>query len=174
MALLPVSKIVQLLSPKLAETILVYTQSETRETFASAMLVLTSTLKFRPTVWKTWTKERQREWLLSNLRQARFAGTALQILQEWCFKQRAAMLNSFLDALGVAHDEDGYVSDALPDTFDADKVRGAVEGLLKEFAAEEVALYLHLFQGGRDGGWETISALLDTDARLRLGAATAA
>lgn len=168
-SLLSISQIVQRLSPALAETILTHVQTEERETFAATMGLVSEVMKFRPAIWKTWPKARQREWLWTNLRQARLADTARQILQTWYFSRRAAMMNQFLDALGLAHDKDGYITGDLPEELDTGKVRAAVDALLKDFPGEEVALYLHLFQYGRAQGWAEIATLLGTDTRLQLG-----
>jgi hypothetical protein len=79
------------------------------------------------------------------------------------------MLLQFLDTLGIAHDEAGYIKEgALPKTLDAAKVAEGVEVLLKNFPAPEVALYLRLFQYSCDNGWETLAAVLENDERLRL------
>lgn len=167
-AILPVTQLILRVTPTLAETILAYTQEEEPDIFAAAMQIVSTTLKFRPAIWKTWPKTRQREWLWTNLRQARFATTAREILQEWFFGQRAAMLNQFLDSFGIAHDEHGHVEGDLPETFEAEKVSATVEALLQKFHAGEVALYLHLFQFGRENGWASIATILSTDARLKL------
>jgi hypothetical protein len=164
-----IPQIVQYVSPALADTIFVHAQTDERETFASIMGALTETLKFRPFIWKTWAKNRQREWLWTNLRQPRFAAAALQLFQEWFFTQRTPMLNQFLDALGIAHNEEGLIQEDLPETLDETKVRESVEGLLKAFPAEETALYLHLFQHGRKDGWASLGSLLANDPRLKLG-----
>jgi hypothetical protein len=167
-AVLPVTQLILRVPPALSETILAHTQATDPDIFSAAMQIVSATLKFRPAIWKTWPKARQREWLWTNLRQARFATTAREILQEWFFGQRAAMLNEFLDSFGIAHDEHGHVEGDLPETFDTEKVRATVETLLQKFNPEEVALYLHLFQHGRANGWTSIATILSTDARLGL------
>jgi hypothetical protein len=165
----PIPQIVRNLPAALAETIVVHAQAENRETFAALMTAVGATLKFRPNIWKTWPKARQREWLWANLGQSRFTDVARQLMQEWFFSQRVPMLLQFLDTLGIARDEAGYIKEgALPETLDAAKVAEGVEALLKNFPAPEVALYLHLFQYSRDNGWETLAAVLENDERLRL------
>jgi hypothetical protein len=165
--LIPVPQIVRELQPALAETILTYAQEENRESFVALMAMLSGVLKFRPNIWRSWPKARQREWLWTNLRQPRFADTARQLLQEWFFSQRVKMLNQFLDVLGIAHNPEGYIEGELPDVLDAAKVKEGVGALLNDFPAPEVALYLRLFQYGRKTGWEAIAAVLDEDARLK-------
>jgi hypothetical protein len=165
----PIPQIVRALSPTLVETILTHLQTEAKDTFAAIMVLFCEKLKYRPNHWKSWPKERQREWLRANWHQNRFASTTQQLLQEWFFSQRITMLNSFLDALGIARNEEGCITGDVADELDATKVREGTETLLKDFPAEEVALYLHLFQYGKENGWTSIGELLKTDARLSLG-----
>lgn len=167
-SVLPINQLIQRISMPLSETILAYIQGESKETFAATMEVMCDILKYRPGIWKTWSRQRQREWLRTNLRQGRFNDTGLQLFQEWFFAQRSAMMNKFLDTFGIKHDKDGYVEEALPDDFDAAKLAGAVDALVKDFPGEEIALYLNLFQYGRPGGWDSIAKLLTTDLRLKI------
>ena len=167
----PIPQIIQALSPGLAGTILKHVQTEAKDTFAAVMAMLSDTLKYRPGAWKLWPKERQREWLFTNLQQNRFSDMARQLLQEWFFSQRVGMLNQFLDALDIPRNEDGCITGEVPGELDEGKVRDGTEVLLKNFPAEEVALYLHLFQYGKKDGWMAISGLLHSDKRLCLGPA---
>jgi hypothetical protein len=163
-----IPQLIRSLPPELAETIFAYVQAEKRETFATLMASVGAVLKFRPNIWKTWSKLRQREWLRANLGLSRFADIARQLLQEWFINQRGQMLCQFLDVLSIEHDDTGYIKGDLPETFDSAKLVEGVEALLKNFPAPEVALYLHLFQHGGDKGWDSIADLLKNDERLLL------
>ncbi len=166
--LLPIHQLVAKISPALGDQILAFVQENERDVFVSTMTVACQLMKFRPQVWKTWPKQKQREWLWGLLHQGRFADTAQQLLQEWFFGQRAEMMTRFLEAMDIAHSKEGYVEGEIPEKLDEKKLQAAVDGLLKDFAAEEIALYLHLFQRGQEHGWAEISALLESDARLKL------
>ncbi len=165
---LSISQLIQRISIPLSEVIFSYIQTESKEVFAATMEVMCDILKYRPGIWKTWDRRRQREWLRTNLRQGRFNETGMQLLQEWFFAQRSGMMNKFLDTFGITHDKDGYVEGELPEDFEAAKLTGAVDALAKDYSGEEIALYLNLFQYGRPGGWEGIAKLLATDARLKI------
>ncbi|MDR3228166.1 MAG: hypothetical protein LBT53_01955 [Puniceicoccales bacterium] len=158
---LSVSQLARVLSPSLTDAILLRAQTEEKKTFAAFMSVVGAALKFRPGIWQKWPKAQQREWLWTNLRSPRFTDSARQLMQEWFFAERTAMLTRFLDSLGVGHDEKGFISDELPDAFDAAKVREGTAALEKDFPAEEIALYLYLFQLGKEGGWTEIAAEIE-------------
>ena len=85
----------------------------------------------------------------------------------WLLKARKEMLVTFLDEAGIEHDGDGGVED-LPDDLEADKVKAAVDKLLSDHPAGEVALYLHLFQMQRSDGWSAIADVLESDKRVKL------
>ncbi|MDR0535885.1 MAG: hypothetical protein LBG65_06025 [Puniceicoccales bacterium] len=166
--LTPLPQIIRELPKDFADEILVSTQDKRGETFAALMSVTSIALKFRPNIWRTWPKARQREWLWTNLHQSRFADTARQLLQDWFFNNRAAMLNSFLDSLGIFHDSEGCIREDLPESLDDAKVRLGVDSLLGAYPPREVALYLRLFQYGHplNSGWESIASCLGSDSRF--------
>jgi hypothetical protein len=156
---LSVPQIIRVLSPEFADAIVTRAQTQEKKTFAAFMSLVSTTLNFRPGVWQNWPKPKQREWLWSNLRTQRFAASARQLLQEWYFGERAKMLNTFLDAIGIEHDENGYITSEVPDALDAAAVAKGVAALEAEFPnTEEIALYLYLFQFGKDGGWPAVTA----------------
>jgi len=45
-----------------------------------------------------------------------------------------------------------------------------VDALLADYPGEEVAVYLHVFQGQTNDGWPELAAVLAEDERLKLGA----
>ena len=166
--LLPIHQLVAQLPAALGDQILAFVQENERDVFFSSMTVASQVMKFRPQIWKTWSKQKQREWLWGLLHQGRFSDAAQQLLQEWFFGQRVEMMTCFLEAMGIAHSKEGYVEGEIPGKLDEKKLQAAVDALLKDFAAAEVVLYLHLFQRGQENGWAEISALLEKDARLKL------
>jgi len=90
------------------------------------------------------------------------------LLRAWLLKKHKQMLVDFLDALGIAHEEG--VVEQLPPTMDDAKVRAAVDALLAKHPPEAVAVYLHAFNEMNEVEWPNLKAMLDSDARLQLGA----
>lgn len=92
---------------------------------------------------------------------------AEQILQIWLLKGRPQMLTEFLDAIGVEHNGSGEV-EQLPDAIDAAKARSGIERLLKKFPPRHVAVYLHLFQMQKEGGWPGLAEAMSGVDAIRL------
>ena len=90
-----------------------------------------------------------------------------QVLQVWLLKSKKDMVIGFLEAVGIEHDGDGSVEE-LPEEIDGEKLNVAVEKMIEINSADEVKLYLHMFQGQRQGGWEQLGKLLEEDERLKL------
>jgi hypothetical protein len=88
------------------------------------------------------------------------------LLQIWLMKGRPAMLISFLNALGVTHDGQGGIEGDIPAQLDSAKIKAGADALLAAHSAEEVAIYLNLFQLQQLGGWPELQAVLDADPRL--------
>ena len=81
---------------------------------------------------------------------------------------QAPLLCGFLDALGIAHDENGTV-EQLPPAPEKQKLAAAVDALVVKHDPAVVAVYLHTFQAlHEDGGWSTLGELLQEDARLKI------
>jgi len=155
------------ISPALAETIFRYFREEERDAYRSAIANLAEARKLRPVFIQKKPVSEQMAWMRKQLAQKSQATVAEHLLQIWLVKDRPDMLVDFLDAVGIKHDGKGEVEE-LPDELEADKVREGAETLLKEYPAEEVAVYLHLFQLQRPEGWPEIESLLKEDERLAL------
>ncbi len=78
------------------------------------------------------------------------------------------LLIAFCDAMDIKHNGEGAVEGDLPDSLDADKLKGAVDTLLEKFAAGKVTLYLRLFNMQTKNGWDSLSELLEKDEHLKL------
>ena len=80
------------------------------------------------------------------------------------------MLSDFLDALGIAHDDDGTVED-LPECPPKEKITAAVAQLLKKYPTEAVAIYLHAFRDmDSTVQWPALNEILDEMPELQFAA----
>ena len=77
------------------------------------------------------------------------------------------MLITFLDVLGIEHDDKGQVEN-LPEEMAEDKAAAGVQALLAAFPAKQVALYLHMFQLQRPDGWEGLTKAIAASDALKL------
>src|SRR4051794_1345589 len=106
-------------------------------------------------------------WLQATLGKAQNDGIALQLLQIWLVGAQTKLLCDFLDALGIAHDENGTIETLPPAPPKAELAR-AVETLCAKHDPAVVAVYLHTFQAMDEQGWSTLDELLAEDPRLQL------
>jgi len=77
-------------------------------------------------------------------------------------------LVTFCDAMGIEHDGKGSVDGDLPETLDADKLKTAVDTLLEKFDAKLVTAYLLVFNLQTTNGWDSVTAILESDDRLSI------
>ncbi len=129
--------------------------------------------KLRPVFVERKPREERHAWLKDALGRKASEGVAAHLLQIWLIGCHKDVLCDFLDALGIAHDENGTI-ETLPAAPDREKLEGAVETLLAKHDRGVVAVYLHAFQALDDEGWPSLEALLAEDERLRLEPASAA
>ncbi len=161
-------QIIAALSPALKKDITSYLQKETREAFRTALYSVGQQKKLRPQYFQNKSREEQGAWLIEQIKTKTFDGVAEQLLQLWLLKGKVDMLTAFLDATGIQHDGKGQVDD-LPEELTTEQVEAGVDAMLKTHPAEEVALYLNLFQLQRPGGWSAISEVLEKRTEVKLG-----
>ncbi len=106
-------------------------------------------------------------WMQEALGRPKNAAVAAHLLQIWLVGAHAKLLCDFLDALGIAHDENGTIEE-LPTAPDKAKLTTAVDAIFAQHDPSVVAVYLHAFQATDEHGWPSLEELLATDARLKL------
>ncbi|MDG2125437.1 MAG: hypothetical protein P8J87_17165 [Verrucomicrobiales bacterium] len=162
------NEIMQHISPELGREILVFFRESDRPVYKTTLATLAEKRKLRPVFLQRKSVEQQVSWLLETLKMKSSDQVAEHLLQVWLMRARGGMLVEFLDAAEVEHDGEGGVDD-LPERLEADKVRVAVDTLLEKYPAEEVALYLQLFQRQTENGWPEIAAELESREVLKSG-----
>lgn len=109
-------------------------------------------------------------WMQTALRRPMSDALAIHLLQGWLLAAQKPMLCDFLDALGVAHEEDGTVEN-LPECPPKEKISAAVEQLLAKYPAETVAIYLHAFRDMDSAvQWPALNEILDEMPELQFAA----
>ncbi len=154
------------MSPALSQQIMAWMKDDEKEVYKAAITTLTQAKKVRPVFVTQRSRADQFTWILTALQSRHQEAVGENILQVWLMKGKQAMLANFLDSLGVPHDGHGGVEGDLPKEIDETKVAAAVTKLLAEFPAEEVGVYLHLFQLQQAGGWAAITAAIQEHGLL--------
>lgn len=157
------------ISPEQRQAILSWIQNESKEAFRTALFQVGAQRKLRPQYFNTKNREQQVAWLCDNLRSRLYDGVTEQLLQLWLLRGKTAMLTAFLDAAEIKHDGQGQVDD-LPDELTAKQVKAGLDAILKDNTPSEVAIYLHLFQRQKEGGWPAITKELEKRDELKLEA----
>ncbi|MCP4848804.1 MAG: hypothetical protein GY899_12755 [Verrucomicrobiaceae bacterium] len=157
----------QRISDDLVSAIVHYLRNEEREVYKSTLATLATERRLRPVFIQKRPLEAQLSWMKESLKLKSAESIADQVLQVWLLKSKKDMVIGFLEALGIEHDGDGSVEE-LPEEMDGEKLNVVVEKMIELNSADEVKLYLHMFQGQRPGGWEQLGKLLEEDERLKL------
>lgn len=163
------NQLLKAIGPELRAQIMTYLQSEQRAAYKAVIESLAPQRRLRPAFILEKPRPKQAEWLLEQLNMKSNEEVTAQIFQIWLLKGQAQMLISFLDAAQIAHDGKGEVAE-LPEVIDDDKAEAAVTALLAAYPAKQVALYLHMFQEQRPGGWNSLTKSIEARPELKLEA----
>jgi hypothetical protein len=128
--------------------------------------------KLRPVFIERKSRPEKCVWLKESLARKQNEGVAAHLLQIWLVGDKKQLLCDFLDALGLAHDENGTI-DAIPPCPPKADLQRAIAALLEKHDPAVVVVYLHAFQALDEEGWPALDEILAEDERLRLGAAQA-
>ena len=156
----------QSMSPELGRQIMTWMKDDEREVYKACVTTLAQQKKVRPVFVTQRSRDQQFTWIMDTLKSRLSEGVGENILQVWLMKAKSAMLVSFLDTLEIKHDGKGGVEDDIPADLDAAKVAAGVTKLLAEFPAEEVGVYLNLFQLQQRNGWPAVAEAINTHKLL--------
>lgn len=160
-------QLIQAIDPELRQQIIGYMQNDERPAYRAVINSLAGQRKLRPQFVLDKPRAQQAEWLVAQLSQKGNDPVAEQLLQIWLLKAQTAMLITFLDAVGIAHDGKGQVED-LPEEIPQDKAAAGIDALLAAFQPSQVALYLHVFQLQRSGGWPGLTAAIEANDKVKI------
>lgn len=165
-------QLIQAVGAELQQQIMSYMQTEQRAAYRAVVQSLAAQRKLRPVFVMNKTKEQQAAWVVDLLRLKGNDAVAEQLLQIWLLKGQPTMLTTFLDAVGIEHDGNGEVTE-LPEEIAVDKAKAAIDALLAKFSPKQAALYLHMFQLQKPGGWPGLAEAMGTCEAVQLEAPAA-
>jgi|UniRef100_UPI003783878B hypothetical protein len=163
------NQLLQAIGPELRAQIMSYLQTEQRPAYKAVIDSLAPARRLRPAFILEKSRAKQAEWLLEQLNTKSNEEVTAQIFQIWLLKGQADMLITFLDAAEIAHDGKGEVTE-LPEVIADEKAEAAIAALLAKFPAKQAALYLHMFQQQREGGWLSLTKAIEARPELKLEA----
>ena len=156
------------LDPELFKRMLDWFRENDRNVYKSAVGSLAQQRKLRPVFIQRKSVADQYAWLLKTLKLRQSDTIGEHLLQAWLMAGNQDLLAAFCDAMKIEHDGKGQVTGELPDVIDAAELDGAVDELLGKFEPSLLTLYLTVFNLQVPGGWEAVSAKLESDERLTL------
>ena len=150
-----------------SEQLLGYLFEKEKPLYKATIDTLTKQRKLRPVFVERKPRTERHAWMRDVLGKKANESVAAHLLQIWLVGAHAKLLCDFLDALGIAHDENGTIEE-LPSAPEKSKLSAAIEGLYASHDPGVVAVYLHAFQALDEKGWSTLEELLAEDPRLKL------
>jgi hypothetical protein len=155
------------MSPGLALDIIGHTHEADREIYKATLQAVAQFRHVRPVFLQQQPKPQRHKQMAETLSKPALELAAANLLRGWLVKKQTALLEDFLNALGIPNDK-GTVED-LPEKMEDEKLKAAVEPLLTKYPPEVVAVYLHAFNAMNGANWANLNTLLENDPRLQLG-----
>jgi hypothetical protein len=130
---------------------------------AEVMTAIAQRIKFRPKSVVALPREKKSKHLLALNNVSEMV--AARLLVAYHLDQRRPMMASFLDALGVAH-EDGLINDENFEAPSAERLQQAAHALSQSYPPEDVALYLTTLVWQDPETWGPLAELPETQPHL--------
>jgi hypothetical protein len=156
------------MSPDLANEILNFAHEMDKPTYKSTLNAVAQARHVRPVFLERQPRPQRQAALIMTLSKPALEAMAGGLIRVWLVKKYKTMLADFMDALEIKN-EAGVVDD-LPATVDDAKLKMAVDVLLAKYPPEAIAVYLHAFNDMNEANWPNLKTMLESDARLQLGA----
>jgi hypothetical protein len=158
------------MSSGLANDIITFTFESDKPTYHATLEAVAQARHLRPVFFGRQPRPQRHALMISTLSRPGLEVVAGGLIRAWLLKKHQAMLEDFLNALGIKN-EKGVVDD-LPESMDDAKLKSAIEALLAKYPAEVAAVYLNAFNDMNEANWANLKNVLESDTRLQLGANT--
>ena len=162
------------LPPSVTEQLFAFLLENEKPLYKASIETLATQRKLRAVFVERKPRVERHVWMKDALARKVNAAVASHLLQIWLVGAHSKLLCDFLDGLGIAHDDDGTVTE-LPPAPAKESLTKAIDPLFEKHDPAVVAVYLNAFQAlDQEGGWSTLAELLTEDPRLQLAAPAAA
>lgn len=161
----------QNISSPLAAEVFTFLHENEKPVYKAAIQGLANQRNLRAVFVERKPRDERHAWMKTALSRPVSDTLATHLLQAWLLGANKPMLCDFLDALEIAHEEDGTV-EVIPPSPPKEKLQAAVDQLMTKYPPEAVAVYLHAFRDMDSSvQWPALNEILDHDPRLQLSAA---
>ena len=113
-------------------------------------------------------EETRKAYVRRTLRDRQAADLALFSLSAALLRSQATLISAFLEALELPHDGPSLTTEGEIAEPPAKRLKGALDKILKEFPARDVAVYLHAFAAQPDVAWPSLEERLVSDPKLAI------
>ena len=156
-----------LLPATLANEILLSVQKSNKKLYRTALEVMAPRMGVRVPILIEMPKTQRHATWIQILGRPEMEVLSFNIVSTWLIDTQTPMLCAWLDALGIAHGDNGC-ADAFPEQPDAALLKKGVDTLLAKFDPTVVSIYLRAFNCIDETHWPALDDLLTTDPRLVL------
>ena len=164
-------EIYQNIKPSIIVDLFTWMRAEERDLYKSTVATLANDRKLRPVFVQKKSVAEQIAWMHKTLKLKSSDMIGEHLFQVYFMQGQQALLVAFCDAMSIEHDGKGSVDGALPESFDTDTLKAAIDTLLVDFEPQLVSLYLQIFNLQTESGWENLNEILASDERLKFIAA---
>ena len=161
-------EIYQKIDPSLISEMFLWIRDNDRQLYKSTVATLTANRRLRPAFVEKKPVPEQIAWLHKTLKLRTSDTIGEHLFQVYFMKGQQDLLKGFCDGMGIKHDGEGSVEEALPETLDDAKLKATIDTLVGSHEPKLVSLYLRVFNLQTATGWTNLAELLESDARLAL------
>jgi hypothetical protein len=169
---LPTHAVWAALPPAFAHEILVAVQKSNKKLYRTAVEVMAPRMGLRVPILVEMPKAPRHAAWVGILSRPEMEVLSFNLFSAWLIDTQRPLLCAWLDALGIAHGENGC-ADHFPPAPSAEQLKAGVETLLKGFDPRLVSVYLRCFNAIDETGWPALEEILRADPRLELKVAPA-
>jgi hypothetical protein len=155
------------LPAQLANEILLSVQKTNKKLYKTAVEVMAPRMGVRVPILIEMPKTQRHATWIQILARPEMEVLSFNLLSTWLIETQREMLCAWLDALGIAHGENGCADDFPPEP-DAALLKKSVDVLLEKFDPTIVAIYLRTFNCIDETHWTALEEILKSDKRLEL------
>jgi hypothetical protein len=159
------------MSEPLAAEVFTFLHEHEKAVYKAAIQGLANQRNLRAVFVERKPRIERHAWMKAALSRPVSDTLATHLLQAWLLGANKPMLCDFLDALGIAHEEDGTV-EVIPPSPPKEQIQAAVDQLVTKYNPQAVAVYLHAFRDMDSSvQWPPLNEILVEDQRLQFAAA---
>ena len=153
--------------PAVAAQLFAHLHEKEKPLYKATIDTLAKQRNLRPVFIERKPREERFAWMREMVAKKQNQAVAAHLLQIWFVGAHSKLLCDFLDALGIAHDENGTIEE-MPAAPSKEALTKAIDACFAKHDAKVVAVYLNAFQALDEKGWPTLAELLAEDPRLHL------